>query len=108
MTYYEDLYFPAPCEIQSLYNRGWTVNRLSKLCYDMLPECEQKKDHSAMIRSRPLTRWRWCMGAGNMASGRQFVPSAALRDTWIITLAERLLARTAGQGWTEAMRHDQR
>ena len=49
MTYYEDLYFPAPCEIQSLYNRGWTVNRLSKLCYDMLPECEQKKDHSANV-----------------------------------------------------------
>lgn len=49
MTYYEDLYFPAPCEIQSLYNRGWTVNRLSKLCYDMLPECEQKKAHSANV-----------------------------------------------------------
>lgn len=49
MTYYEDFYFPAPREIQSLYNRGWTVNRLSKLCYDMLPECEQKKDHSANV-----------------------------------------------------------
>lgn len=49
MTYYEDFYFPAPREIQSLYNRGWTVNRLSKLCYDMLPECEQKKAHSANV-----------------------------------------------------------
>ena len=37
-----------------------------------------------------------------MESEQQFVPSAGLRDTWIITLAERLLAPTAVRKWTEA------